>query len=89
MIFARQSQDCVNPFAGETLVYLNLFAGESLQDPPAKRLKDTRLTREKIDAILRLTREKPFESSLVKKMRITETIVVKSEKKVDIVFIAP
>ena len=37
-----QSQDCVNLFAGESLVSLNLFAGESCRDSPVKRLRETK-----------------------------------------------
>ena len=53
MVFAGQSQDCVNLFAGESPVSSNLFAGESLQKSPY----------EKTDAVLGLTRKKPCESS--------------------------
>ena len=56
LFFAGQSRDCVNLFASESLVSLNLLIGESLQDSPAKNLKETKFTREKIDAMLRLTR---------------------------------
>ena len=57
-------------FAGELSVTLNLFAGGPLQDSPAKRLKETKFTREEIDATLRLTLEKQSESSILKRRLI-------------------
>ena len=42
MVFPSQSQDIVTLFAGESLITLNLFAGESLQDSPAKKLRETK-----------------------------------------------